>query len=134
MKDRHIKQSPMLTLPSLFGGSHSPLVNKPSGGGGNVGQQEYTTAGTYTWVCPAGVTSVSVVCIGGGGTGGAYGGSGGSLAYKNNITVSPGTSYTIIVGATNAVAGATPPYNESADDSSAFGTCLLYTSPSPRDS
>ena len=122
MKDRHIKQSPMLTLPSLFGGSHSPLVNKPSGGGGNAGQQEYTTPGTYTWTCPAGVTSVSVVCIGGGGTGGAYGGSGGSLAYKNNITVTPGTSYTIIVGATNAIAGATPPYNEYADDSSAFGT------------
>lgn len=31
------------------------------------GQAEYTTAGTYTWVCPTGVTSVSVVCVGGGG-------------------------------------------------------------------
>ena len=31
------------------------------------GQQAYTTAGTYSWVCPAGVTSVSVVAVGGGG-------------------------------------------------------------------
>ena len=32
MKDRHIKQSPMLTLPSLGGGSHSTLVRKASTG------------------------------------------------------------------------------------------------------
>jgi hypothetical protein len=29
----------------------------------------FTTAGTYTWTCPSGVTSVSVICIGGGGSG-----------------------------------------------------------------
>jgi len=32
MNDRHIKQSPMLTLPSLGGGSNSPLVRKRSTG------------------------------------------------------------------------------------------------------
>lgn len=31
------------------------------------GQQAYTTAGTYSWVAPTGVTSVSVVAVGGGG-------------------------------------------------------------------
>lgn len=31
------------------------------------GQQAYTTAGTYTWVVPTGVTSISIVAIGGGG-------------------------------------------------------------------
>ena len=31
------------------------------------GQQAYTTAGTYTWIAPAGVTSVSVVAVGAGG-------------------------------------------------------------------
>ncbi len=35
------------------------------------GQSEYTTPGTYSWVAPDGVTSVSVVAIGGGGAGGA---------------------------------------------------------------
>ena len=37
MNDNHIKQSPMLTLPSLGGGSHSPLVRKPPTGGGGGG-------------------------------------------------------------------------------------------------
>ena len=30
-----------------------------------IGQIEYTTPGTYTWIAPPGVTSVSVVCVGG---------------------------------------------------------------------
>lgn len=67
-----------------------------------AGQQAYTTPGTYTWVCPTGVTSVSVVCVGGGAGGGGYGAgapTGGALGYKNNIAVTPGTSYTIVVGA-----------------------------------
>ena len=64
-----------------------------------LGQAAYTTGGTYSWVCPAGVTSVSVVCIGGGAGGGTTtGGGGGGLGYKNNITVVPGTSYTVVVG------------------------------------
>ena len=72
-----------------------------------VGQQAYTTAGTYTWVAPAGVTKVSVVSIGGGGGGGHYvdgseiggtGGAGGRLVYTNNYTVIPANSYTVIAG------------------------------------
>lgn len=60
-----------------------------------AGQQAYTTVGTFSWVCPTGVTSVSVVCVGGGG---AKGGGGGALGYKNNYTVVPGNSYTVVVG------------------------------------
>ena len=37
--------------------------------GASQGQAEFTTAGTYTWTAPEGVTSVCVVCIGGGGHG-----------------------------------------------------------------
>lgn len=59
-----------------------------------VGQQEYTTPGTYSWVAPSGVTSVSAVVVGAGGFN--YGG--GSLRYKNNITVVPGNSYTVVAG------------------------------------
>lgn len=59
-----------------------------------IGQQLYSSAGSYSWTAPAGVTSVSVVCIGGGG------GRGGSLGYKNNITVVPGTSYSVVVSGT----------------------------------
>lgn len=64
------------------------------------GQQAYTTAGTYSWVAPADITSVSVVCVGGG-AGNAGGGAqagGGGLGYKNNYTVTPGNSYTVVVG------------------------------------
>ena len=57
---------------------------------------------TYTWTVPEGVTSISVVCVGGGGGGqpdhdGASG-CGAALAYKNNITVVPGTDISVIVG------------------------------------
>jgi hypothetical protein len=65
-----------------------------------VGQQAYTSAGSYSWVAPSGITSVSVVAVGGGGGGSAsYGaGAGGALGYKNNYTVIPGNSYTVFVG------------------------------------
>ena len=79
-----------------------------------VGQVAYTTAGTYCWVAPAGVTKVSIVAVSGGGGSGygfnycccgsrvyvsAPGGGGGGLGYKNNVSVSPGGSYQIVVGA-----------------------------------
>ena len=58
------------------------------------GESVYGIPGTYSWVCPTGVTSVSVVCVGGGGGASMnrYSGSGGGLGYKNNITVVPGGS------------------------------------------
>jgi hypothetical protein len=73
------------------------------------GEVLFDVSGTYSWVAPPGVTSVSVVAVGaggagidGGGSGGVgtgSGGGGGALAYKNNIAVVPGTSYTVVVGA-----------------------------------
>ena len=65
-----------------------------------VGSASYTTPGTYSWVAPTGVTSVSVVAVGGGGDGSSpnSGGGGGGLGYKNNIAVTPGNSYTVVVG------------------------------------
>ena len=72
------------------------------------GQQEYITPGTYSWTAPTNVTSVCVVCVGGGGSG-QYrsnytstllaGGGGGGLGWKNDILVTPGESYTLFVGA-----------------------------------
>ena len=70
-----------------------------------VGQVEYTTPGTYSWTAPEGVVSVSVVCVGGGGAGFSSAtvtaratGGGAGLGWKNNITVVPGQSYTVVVG------------------------------------
>ena len=67
-------------------------VHKPAASG-PVGSAEYTTPGTYTWTCPAGVTSVCVVAVGGGGK------AGGGLGWRNNIPVTPGVGYTVQVGA-----------------------------------
>lgn len=72
----------------------------------------YTTAGTFSWVAPSGVTSVAVVTVGGGGntgfvpTGGYPAGGGGALAYANSITVIPGNSYAVVVGAAGGAFGA----------------------------
>ena len=67
--------------------------------------QTFTANGTFT--VPAGVTSIKVECWGGGGAGGAAqgnpsaggGGGGGSYVRNNAITVVPGQSYTVTVGA-----------------------------------
>ena len=72
------------------------------------GQEAYGTAGTYSFTVPAGVTSISAVCVGAGGGGGGSeynasqagsGGGGGGLAYVNDIATTPGESLTVIVGA-----------------------------------
>jgi hypothetical protein len=71
------------------------------------GDALYTTPGTYTWLAPFGPSSICVVCVGGGGAGddgnsgdgGGGGGAGGGLVYANNIPVTQGTSYTVVVGA-----------------------------------
>jgi len=73
------------------------------------GQESFTTPGTYQWTAPAGITKVSVVAVGGGGGGqtstqawnavSSCGGAGGGLGWKNNIPVTPGQSYTVVVGA-----------------------------------
>lgn len=64
------------------------------------GQQAYTSAATYSWECPAGVTSVSVVTVGAGRSSGSR--AGGALAYKNNISVTPGNTYAVVVAAANS--------------------------------
>jgi len=72
-------------------------------------QTQYTTPGSFNWICPANIYSVSVVCCGGGGGGMYYNnnyprnyamqaGGGGGLGWKNNIAVTPGNSYPLRVG------------------------------------
>ena len=76
-----------------------------------------TYTSSATWTCPAGVTSVQVECWGGGGAGGsakcfggmgdyAYGagGAGGAYAFKT-VSVTPGLTYTVNVGASVASGG-----------------------------
>jgi hypothetical protein len=67
------------------------------------GDAEFITPGTYSWIAPSGVTSVSAVAIGGGGAGyngwANAAGAGAGLGWKNAISVTPGQSYTVVVGA-----------------------------------
>jgi hypothetical protein len=79
------------SYPSAASNSVTPLV---------VGQDAYTTAGTFTWVAPAGVSFVSVVAVGAArdNNGVAGGVGGGGLGYKNNYSVTSGSSYTVVVG------------------------------------
>ena len=82
-----------------------------------VGEIIISNFGSNTWVAPSGVTSVSVVAVGGGGGATSVGAGGGGLGWKNNITVVPGQSYTIVVGA-----GGSPGVpNTAGGNSTAFG-------------
>ncbi|CCG54114.1 Protein of unknown function precursor; putative adhesin [Flavobacterium indicum GPTSA100-9 = DSM 17447] len=77
---------------------------------GNINSQTvetFNTAGTGSWVCPAGVTSIKVEAWGGGGGGGyarstnrgaGGGGGGGAYTVSNTIAVVPGTTYYYRVG------------------------------------
>ena len=72
----------------------------------DIGQDAYTTMGTYTWTCPANTEYISVfVCSGGGAGGGraqqwSYGGGGqgGNTAWRNGLAVTAGQNYTVVVG------------------------------------
>ena len=59
------------------------------------GQEAFTTAGTFSWVAPSGVTSVSVVAVGGGSSGAVNspntnGNAGGNSFFINTGTVKGG--------------------------------------------
>ena len=93
---------PFISLPSSRSSIIGSVTISPIS---TEGEHQYNIAGTYNWTAPAGVSLVSVVAIGGGagGSGGwGPGGAGGGLAYKNNISVTPGQSYTVVVGSGGA--------------------------------
>jgi len=68
-------------------------------------RKENTGAGqrTYSWVVPAGVSTISAVCVGAGQDGirsesNAQGGYGGNLRYATSLAVTPGETLTITTG------------------------------------
>ena len=69
----------------------------------------FTSVGTTTWACPAGVTTVEALVVAGGGAGGGHGsgtyyndpgggGGAGGVVYRRDFPVTPGQSYTVTVG------------------------------------
>ncbi len=104
--------------PTAAGTSNVTLSATGAGGTGtaNATLVVIATATTFTatntWTCPSGVTSIQVECWGGGGAGGSAnrvgaagsvqyggGGAGGAYARKVAVSVTPGTTYFINVGA-----------------------------------
>lgn len=92
-----------------------------------AGQVSYLSAGTYSYIPPAGVTLSSLVAVGGGGGGnspggGGDGGGGGALRWINNFPVTPGTPYSIVVGGPGTTSpGPNPGNGASGGTSTGFG-------------
>ena len=111
-----------ITAPlGLAGGVHSDTIYINSNAGTDTvpvtftvassGTLEYTSPGTYSWVVPTYITSVTAeIQAGGGGGGGSTevgnggaGGGGGSGGYRTlAISTTPGETLTIVVGASGA--------------------------------
>lgn len=119
--------------PPLVVASTSKVVNLyadrayMTDGGVPKGMAVYDTTGSYTWVAPAGVTRVHVYLMGGGGGGGGTadnslggGGGGGGGLTLGFASVTPGSSYTIVVGAAGT-AGAINSNGGHGGASTAFG-------------
>jgi hypothetical protein len=78
-------------------------------GAASAGTQTFTSSGT--WTAPAGVTAVTATVVGGGGGGGASGnsttnsnynfpggGGAGGVVTTQTVSVTPGTTYSVVVG------------------------------------
>jgi hypothetical protein len=93
-------------LAGLPGTARAPVSLQFQQSGTQSFTRKFTLPGAFTWLCPAGVTSVAVYEVGGGGAGGmvgaavTYTGGGGSGASANNgaIAVTPGVVYSGFVG------------------------------------
>jgi hypothetical protein len=94
----------------LFNSIAFALAMLVVGIGSALGQAQsstFSTAGTTVWLCPAGVTSITVKCWGAGGGGGrgyttigaANGGGGGGACPSTTISVAPGQVFTSTIGA-----------------------------------
>jgi hypothetical protein len=76
-------------------------------------EQQVKTTGSSTWTAPDRVTTAEIIVVGGGGGGGAggqsiggsnfaYGGGGGGAIFQSYVSVTPGVTYNISVGAGGA--------------------------------
>jgi hypothetical protein len=100
---------------------------------GQTTTDNFTTAGTFTWTCPPGVTSITVECWGAGGGGGGAaatatnnhtrggGGAGGGYVKRTSYSVTPGNIYILRVGAGGS-AGANTGGNGGEGEASWFET------------
>jgi len=109
----------------------------PQGPPGSESEQfwDFKTPGLHEWICPVGVTSVRVKCWGAGGGGGGgdndpltdfgFGGGGGEFADRATVPVTPGNSYSVLVGGGGA-GGAAATSGTAGDPSSFYDIGTTY--------
>jgi len=111
-------------------GSQGPIgVGGPPGPGTSLGGITQFTAPVTpaSWTAPAGVTHVLVEMWGGGAGGGSVDGGGGGAYSRSMIAVTPGSTYTIIVGAGGAAGGLFQSPDDGQDSSMSLdGTTLIF--------
>lgn len=106
LKNTTIAGTGHLTIP-VGTTNQRPAVNTSIIQWTNTGSQAYSvlsgptpTLTNTTWTAPAGVNTVEVLVVAGGGQGGNIAGGGaGGVIYNSNFSVTPGTAYTVTVGA-----------------------------------
>jgi hypothetical protein len=96
------------TASGSVGGGGGSSAGPANAGNTPMGTSAVTLTGSGSWLCPAGVTTVTVYAAGGGGGGGSgasggngTGGGGGESAMQA-FAVTPGNSYAYVVGAGGA--------------------------------
>ena len=101
-----INDTGYLQLPNGTAANRPSLFSNSAIQWTNTGSQSYSvlagsaTGTNTTWTCPAGVTSIEVLVVAGGGAGnGGTGGGAGGLIYNPAYSVVAGTQYTVTVGA-----------------------------------
>lgn len=101
-------QSPVPYVPPTPPAPPGPPGPPDPPGPTNYVIQTFSTVGSFTWTAPGSTTSVEYLVVGGGGGGGgcfdtgAGGGGGAGLVLTNTISVIPGNTYNIVVGAGGA--------------------------------
>ena len=107
----------------------------------NTGSQAYSilagptpTLTNTSWTAPTGVTQIEVLVVGGGGGGAGTnnspggGGGAGGLIYNSSFSVTPGSSYTVTVGAGGSAGIASPTVTDhgGTGSNSVFGSLTAY--------
>ena len=127
---------PVWKAVSDFNGSQPiGIINKStwtgiSGALAATGDDVYDAPGTYQWV--ASTTSVDAIAFGAGGGGGASagaggGGGGGEYAEEATLAVTPGNTYTIVVGAPGQGSANGGPYSTDGQDTTIQGNSVTVT-------
>ena len=126
----------LTSIPRLATSLRLNMVPLGAGAGGGPLFQNFDTPGTYSFTVPAGVSKLSFMAIGGGGAGdngnsgdgGGGGGAGGAAAYTSNLSVTPGSTLTVVVGAGGEVDTVyATRANDGGNSSVTFGSFVMTT-------